>query len=64
MVAHFHAWRDDWQARERLTADILQMITQVGRGNRLGVFQFGKGTAVDVTQTGRQGATLVFLGGW
>jgi len=39
-------------------------VSQRGRGNRLGVFQFGQGTNVTAAQSGRRGATLVFIGGW
>lgn len=39
-------------------------VSQQGRGHRLGVFQFGQGTDVEVAQTGRNGAVLIFMGGW
>ncbi len=39
-------------------------VTQNGHGHRLGVFQFGEGTNVNFSQNGRDGAALVFAGGW
>ncbi len=39
-------------------------VRQRGRGNRLGLFQFGEATDVAVSQTGRRGTTLMFVGGW
>jgi len=45
-------------------ADHRATVYQRGRGNRLGVFQFGEATDANVTQTGRRGASLIFMGGW
>ena len=45
-------------------ADHTGTVTQSGRHNRFGLFQFGEGTDVGVSQSGRKGSTLMFVGGW
>ncbi|MEZ4867676.1 MAG: hypothetical protein R3C14_40500 [Caldilineaceae bacterium] len=32
-IEQYHTWRADWDARQRLTTDILQMLVNVGHGS-------------------------------